>query len=86
MFLSLNATTIELLEIYASLKTSGLKNMTPKQMAILAYLPITPPPPGITPNFTNPPTLKLLYYVVTSVLLPIMMTFIINRVYVKRCF
>lgn len=42
------------------------------------------PPPGVTPNFTNPPDHAKLQMVVTSLLLGITAVFLISRVYMKR--
>ena len=45
--------------------------------------PVLPPPPGVMPNFTNPPDHGKLQIVVTSLLLGVTVLFLLNRVYMK---
>ncbi len=39
------------------------------------------PPPGVTPNFVNPPTQAPITYIVTTVTLPLMIVFVALRLY-----
>ena len=53
------------------------------ELAYLRQIPSVPPPPGVTPNFVDPPNDKDALNVLSSILLVFMMIFVVNRVYVK---
>lgn len=54
-----------------------------QESQLLSNYPITPPPEGVTPDFTNPTNHGKVETVVTSILLGITVIFILNRIYVK---
>lgn len=47
-------------------------------------IPSAPPPPGVIPNFVNPETNAAMTTIVISILLPLMLAFVLLRVY--ACF
>lgn len=47
----------------------------------LGNLPSAPPPPGVIPNFVNPETRAPILKIVTSIMLPLMMVFVLLRLY-----
>lgn len=63
--------------------TQGLSNLSDEVLQQLAKTPLAQPPPGIKPNFDDPPTRAAMQLWVTSVFLAITMLFYINRLYVK---
>lgn len=46
----------------------------------LSTVPVYPPPPGVTPNFINPPSLATLSFVLFPILLGISFTFVTFRI------
>ena len=51
--------------------------------SLLAVMPVGPPPPGVTPNFINPPNSGVRFIIFGGVLLPIMLSFFAIRVYCR---
>ena len=58
-------------------------DLTPREAKLASNQPLIPPPPGVTPNFTNPPDHGRLQIVVTSFLLGVTAVFLLSRVYLK---
>lgn len=48
-------------------------------------LPLAPPPPGIIPNFVDPPDRTYQFYIVAGVCLPLILVFASLRFYAKIC-
>lgn len=51
--------------------------------ADLSKIPAMKPPPGVTPNFINPPSIGNTIIVVNVVFLTLMLGFVILRIYTK---
>ncbi|KAI1175953.1 hypothetical protein F4777DRAFT_548569 [Nemania sp. FL0916] len=49
----------------------------------LSQIPSAPPPPGVIPNFVNPPSIAPICRIVIAVTLPLMAIFLILRIYVR---
>lgn len=64
-------------------KIQGLSQFTDEQLQQLARTPVAQPPPGVTPNFDNPPTRAALQIWTTSIFFGVAMILYANRVYVK---
>jgi hypothetical protein len=62
-----------------------INNVSPEQLQMLARMPIGPPPPGVVPNFVNPPTRAALQIWPTSIFMGIALIFFFNRLYIKAC-
>lgn len=60
-----------------------LSQLTPEELQLLSNYSIGQPPPGVTPNFSNPPSHGQTQIVVTSILLGISIIFVLNRFYIK---
>ena len=60
-----------------------LSELTPQELAFLTSYPILPPPAGVQPNFGYAKNRNLPFFVVDSILLGVMATFFLNRVYTK---
>ena len=58
----------------------ALTNITPAQ---LASIPAGPPPPGVIPNFVNPPSDGYILIVVGSLLMTVMFLLATLRFYTK---
>jgi hypothetical protein len=58
-------------------------SLTSEEISILQKTPAVAPPPGIIPNFEDPPTIKNIHYGITSPLLALMLMAFLNRAYVK---
>lgn len=64
-------------------KIQNLSQFTDEQLEQLARTPFVQPPPGVTPNFVNPPTRATLQIWTTSIFLGIATMSYANRIYVK---
>ncbi|KAI1169482.1 hypothetical protein F4777DRAFT_572996 [Nemania sp. FL0916] len=53
------------------------------QMGDLSQIPATQPPPGITPNFEDPPSLATVYRVSVYLFVPLTFLFVVVRVYAR---
>lgn len=65
--------------------TNSLTNLDASKLppALLEILPALPPPPGVTPNFIDPPSCADLGKGFVYTFLPLMVCFVILRIYTR---
>lgn len=61
----------------------AVSHPSPELLAVLAKTPILTPPEGVVSNFVNPPTQAGTQIIVSSILLAFVLSFVVNRFYVK---
>jgi hypothetical protein len=60
-----------------------MENVASIDPALLANIPALPPPPGVVPNFMNPPTRAHQTQVVSAICLSLMCPLVALRVYCR---
>lgn len=55
----------------------------PQDMAAMANMPAMPPPPGVTPDLTNPYSREHQYIIVASIAIALLAVFVSLRTYAK---